>query len=290
MAKKRRSRDGLNDHDCKQKKYDEIIEEGFEEEDDDLDEEEVESSSRSGIDDILWKLPKVSNPLNGTPQEVQEELDNMALYIQNNPNCPESDELYNKIFVYMHGYLINVALKQFPYIKGMQTNDIFQECLIALRMKAIPGFKTGKGMSFLNFAKMCIRRHMITILNASRYRQKDQSMNRAVSIDRPIDDDSNNTFMSVLHDDSDPADKISEDKEAFEVTKSSLSVTLSEFERMVFQEYLAGGSYKEIARNISKKTNEKCKQKAVDNALWRIRQKASSLKEDNDGSPLPLFM
>ena len=49
-------------------------------------------------------------------------------------------------------------------------------------------------------------------------------------------------------------------------------------------------TYKEIAKNISIKTNKKCDPKTVDNALLRIRKKAVSLKENEDGSDLPMFM
>jgi len=247
-------------------------------------------SRSSGLEDILFKMPCVKTPLMGSPKQVQTTLDEMALEIQRDPDSRRSEELYNAIFLYMHGYLINVALKQFPYIKGMQTSDIFQQSLIALRFKAIPNFKTGKGMSFLNFAKMCIRRHLITLLNASKNCQKHQSINRAVSIDRPIDSESENTFLSILSDDSEAADQISENKEALQVTKDTLRSTLSDFEAMVLDEYLSGGSYREIAQAISIKTNRRCVPKAVDNALLRIRKKALILKENDNESLLPLFM
>ena len=111
---------------------------------DDSDDENKLSRS-SGLEDILFKMPRVQKPLMGSPKQVQPSLDLMALEIQRNPDSKRSEELYNTIFLYMHGYLINVALKQFPYIKGMQTSDIFQQALIALRFKAIPNFKTEIG-------------------------------------------------------------------------------------------------------------------------------------------------
>ena len=106
------------------------------------------------VEEILFRLPKVDEPLVGTPKEVQKQLDKLAIFIRRNPNkLIENQKKYDKIHLYMHGFLINVALRQFPYIKGLQTVDIYQEALIALRFKAIPGFRRGRGMSFLNFAK-----------------------------------------------------------------------------------------------------------------------------------------
>lgn len=254
--------------------------------------EETESSA-STVEDILFKLPDVSNPLIGTPKNVQKQLDSIVKKIQKNPYTDESIRQFNKIHLYMHGYLINIVLKQFPYIRGMQTVDIYQQTLIALWTKAIPGFKRGKGMSFLNFAKMCIRRHLITLLNASKNRQKDQSINRAVSLDGPInpwDEDSSNTLSNTIADHHSPTDKITEDEEAFRITKNSLFSILSEFERVVLGEYLSTSTYREIAKNVSKKTKKRCVTKSVDNALLRIRKKAIYLKRHSKVDDVPLFI
>lgn len=254
---------------------------------DEVDGKEKENNS-SSLESILYKIPYVSNPLIGSPKQIQKQLDSIALKIQKNPE--KYDYLYNTIQVYMHGYLINVAVKQFPYIKGYQTVDIYQESLIALRFKAIPNFKIDRGMSFLNFAKMCVRRHLITLLNTSITRKRDQSMNTAVSIDVTIDDEDGSTLLSTLKDNSVGFEKISERKEAFEFTKDALMDMLSDFEKDVLNEYLSNSSYNEIARNITKKTNKRCLSKAVDNALLRIRKKAIVLKETKLDDDLPMFI
>ena len=193
----------------------------------------------------------------------------------------------------MHGYLINVVLKKFPFIRGLQTVDVYQETLIALRFKAIPGFKKRKGMSFLNFAKMCIRRHLITLLNASKTIQYNQPMNRAISIDAPVnqgDEDSSNTFANTLEDKNPHSNKIAEKDEAYTVTRDTLMNALSDFEKIVLDEYLTTSTYKEIAKNISKRTNKRCVTKSVDNALLRIRKKAFQLKRYAKGDDMPLFL
>ena len=252
---------------------------------------EVERDDRFVSQQILFRLPLVTEPLVGSPKQVQEELDTLALQMQKRPS---NDKIFDKIHLYIHGYLVNVALRKFPYIKGLQTVDIYQETLIALRFKAIPHFKRGKGMSFLNFAKMCIRRHLITLLNTSKTRLKDQTINRAISLDSsPLQDDENNgqnTYFNVIADGALAVDKMAENSEAFTMTKKSLYVALSDFEQVVLEEYLASSSYREISKNVSKKLKKKCNTKSIDNALLRIRKKAIYLRKHGKFEDVPLFI
>jgi len=264
---------------------------------DELNEVEIEPSNiivqRNNVEEILFKLPIVKKPIVGTPKQIQRTLDSIVKKMQKSPNSKESQEQFKRIHLYMHGYLINIVLRQFPYIKGLQTVDIYQETLIALRFKAIPGFKKRKGMSFLNFAKMCIRRHLITLLNASKTIQYNQPMNKAISIDAPViqgDENSSNTFSNTLEDKKPHSSIIAEKDEAYMVTKNTLMEALSSFERVVLAEYLATSTYREIAKNISKRTNKRCATKSVDNALWRIRKKAIQLKRFAKDDDMPLFI
>ena len=248
---------------------------------------------RDMLEQIMFRLPFVPEPLIGTPKQVQRELDSLAKKMQKDPN---DNVIFDKIHLYMHGYLINVVLKKFPFIRGLQTVDIYQETLIALRFKAIPNFKRGKGMSFLNFAKMCIRRHLITLLNASKNRKKDQSINRAISLDSsPLsnsssDEDGRNTYANIISDGKIAVDKEMECNEAYQVTKGTLLNALSEFEQIVLSEYLASSSYREISKNLTKRTNKRHNTKSIDNALLRIRKKAIQLKKYSKFEDLPIFL
>lgn len=249
------------------------------------------SKKLSPINDILFKLPVVKYPFIGTPKEVQEELDKIVLEMQEDLMCKKSCEDFNRIHLYMHGYLLNVVLKQFPYIKGYETVDIYQESLIAVRFKAIPNFNCDKGMSFLNFSKMCIRRHLITILNASKNRLKDQAMNQAISLDGKVDEnDSNSTTMSNLVSDSSNVDEMIDRKEAYSVTLVTLKEYLSDFERDVLDFWLETNSYKEIAKELSKRHNKRVLPKAIDNALLRIRKKAEYIRLISKDDDLPMFI
>ena len=255
----------------------------------------IPASHRECIAQIMFRVPLVSNPLMGTPKQVQKELDNMAKKIQSNTdNDPENEEIFKRIHLYMHGYLINVVLKKFPYIKGYQSVDIYQETLIALRFKAIPGFKKNKGMSFLNFAKLCIRRHLITKLNASINRGKDQAINQSISLDsHPIDSNSDNdsfSYANIIPDGIDSCDKSVEHKESFEITRDTLFGELSPFEQITLEEYLSGCQYKEIAKRVSKRMNKRYNTKSIDNALLRIRKKAERLLKIGKLEDIPLFI
>jgi len=247
--------------------------------------------NRDMLEQIMFRLPCVDEPLIGTPKQVRKELDALAKKMQ---KYPKDNSIFNKIHLYMHGYLINVVLKKFPFIRGLQTADVYQETLIALRFKAIPNFKCGKGMSFLNFAKMCIRRHLITLLNISKNRKKDLSINQAISLDsspaREDEDDSKTTYANIIADTKVPADKTIEINEAYEVTKTALLNALSDFEKIVLSEYLSNSSYKEISANITENLKKRSNTKSIDNALLRIRKKAIHLMKHSRKEELPIFL
>jgi RNA polymerase sporulation-specific sigma factor len=256
------------------------------------DEDEEIPIKSFAVEDILFKLPIVSDPLDGTPKDVQGKLNKMAIYIRRNPHDHlKNDHLFDKIHLYMHGFLINMALKQFPYIKGLQTVDIYQEALIALRFKAIPGFRQGRGMSFLNFAKMCIRRHLITILNISKNRLKDKSINQAISLDQAMPDqnDSSSTYSNIIPDQKCMVDEKMANDEAYDMTLKMLYKTLSEFEQLVLKEYLSTSSYTEISDALYNRTKKRYPTKAIDNALVRIRAKAKTLKGNSRNGEIPMF-
>lgn len=259
--------------------------------------DEPSESETLNIEKIRYKpitnfdVGVVRDPLVGTPKEVQIELDKLALRLQKHP---KDEECFNKIHCYIHKYLLGLVFKKFNFIKGYDESDMYQESLIALFKKAIPKFNPNKGMSFLNFAKMCINRHLITILHASKHRKKDIPMNTAISIDHSPaenDDDNMSPLSNVIADDDKktmPFKKLV-DKESFACTLQTVKEKLSKFEAVVLEEYLNEKSYKEVAKNVSKKLSVKFNAKSVDNALLRIRKKAEQLLSESGEQELPLF-
>lgn len=265
--------------------------------------EEVEEQSKIQVEErednkysrsvrTIFDLDDVDNPLVGTPSEVQKDLDRLALRMQKDPT---NGDIFNKIVSYMHKYILGLVFKKYSFIMGYEETDMYQEALIALSKKAIPAFRRGKGMSFLNFAKMCINRHLITILHASKHRCKDIPINTAISLDHnPMgcgeDDDScplSNVVIGMEPHDA-PYEEIIRD-ETLEHTLLLIRQKLSGFEQIVLDEYLDDNSYKDSADNISLKHGESCNEKSIDNALLRIRKKAEELKKDIGRDSVPIL-
>ena len=257
----------------------------------------------------VFDLHNIENPLSGTPKEVQTELDGLALQIQPALQrslkesgedsldlnlSPEDEEAFDRILAYIHKYLLGLVFRKFSFVRGYEESDIYQESLIALFKKAIPNFDPTRNMSFLNFAKMCINRHLITILHASKHRRKDMPINNSISLDSSPsgdDEDGSCTLSDIIPDEKQtnaPYNNLS-NKEAFSKTLEMLTVTLSPFETLVLEEYLAEKSYKEAAKNISKKLGIKHNAKSIDNSLLRIRSKALKLFLENGQEAIPLF-
>lgn len=232
-----------------------------------------------------------ADPLSGTPKEVQEELDNLALHIQKHP---EDEDGFARIQHYINKYLLGLVFKKYSYVRGYDQSDMYQEALIALTKKAIPKFKIDKGMSFLNFAKMCINRHLITILHASKHRRKDMPINCAISLDHSPtgqEEDESCILSNIIEDEKTLSPSlILENNEAYSKTLKTIMGKLSTFEAIVLEEYLQEKSYKETAKNVTRRTGVKYNEKSVDNALLRIRKKACEMISECEADEIPLLI
>jgi len=243
----------------------------------------------------VFALTQVPEPLMGTPREVRKQLDGLALDLQKQVlrNQHMDEEKFARIHQYVHKYLMTLVYRRYPYIKGLDENDVYQEALIAIQRKAIPKFNPRKGMSFLNFLKMCVNRHLITLLHASKHRRKDQPINTALSLDYgPADgEDEHACLGNVITNEKscEPPYKEMDQRECFEQTLKQLKNRLSEFEIGALEEYLRDRSYKDAARNLARVLGQRCDEKSVDNALLRVRKKAAQILEEMGRSALPLL-
>ena len=254
------------------------------------DDEKPSKAKRSEIKTV-FDVNDVEDPLVGSPMEVRKELDALAIKLQRRPN---DQEAFLKIVYYMHKYMLGLVFRKYSFVRGHDEKDIYQESLIALFKKAIPSFRKGKGMSFLNFAKMCINRHLITILNASRNRVKDKPLNTAIPLDhspRGQDEDDESCLLSNIIPDKvhgkPPFTEMAR-SESFSRTLSTINNALSPFERAVLSEYLKDKSYRDASKSVSKEHGKRCNERSIDNALLRIRKKAMSLKDELGEDALPL--
>lgn len=164
--------------------------------------------------------------------------------------------------------LVDVKVNKY-FIIGAEKEDIIQEGLIGL-YKAIKSFDMTKESSFKSFANLCIERQLITAIKTSN-RQKHMPLNSSISLNATAYDEDSDTEllekldMQVLED---PLDTITK-KEYYKNIETRIDENLSSFEKQVLTRYARGESYVNIAEKLSAPV------KSIDNAIQRIRKKAS---------------
>ena len=162
------------------------------------------------------------------------------------------------------------------FIIGAEQEDIIQEGMIGL-FKAIKGYDTDKEVSFSSFADLCIRRQIISAIKASN-RQKHIPLNSYLSLNKnSFDDDTDREVIEQLDIDTvpDPLETITK-KETYKSIELKMSEILSDFEQQVFNQYLNGESYSNIAMKLDSHS------KAVDNAIQRIKKKVEKYINEED--------
>lgn len=169
-------------------------------------------------------------------------------------------ELFNK-----YRNVINKFSRGY-FLIGGDVEDLIQEGMIGL-YKAIKNYSPDKDASFATFASLCIRRQIQSaIRNAST--QKNKLLSSAV----PITDEDDDDYGVFSITSGDRPDEALINRQTNQEIFTGLKKLLSPLEFDVLKHYLAGLSYEQI----SQKTN--LSKKSVDNALSRIKNKLSSLK------------
>ena len=133
--------------------------------------------------------------------------------------------------------------------------DLTQEGMLGF-LEAVKGFDPEKG-SFKAYAEACINNRILSAVRAS-YNNKNAALSKAL----PLEDSEN----EISGDESDPA-KVLSSKDGFEHITGLINSNLSGFEKQVITLRFLGLSYSEISQRLG------CSDKAVDNALQRIRKK-----------------
>lgn len=156
------------------------------------------------------------------------------------------------------------------FLIGGDSDDLIQEGMIGL-FKAIQSFDSSRETSFASFANLCISRQMYTAIEASN-RQKHTPLNSYVPLEQKSEASGEWQVISVLHSlgYTNP-EELYIDQETVDGLHEKIGETLSRFEKKVFQEYLQGLNYIQIAEKLGKKP------KSVDNALQRIKSKVGRL-------------
>ena len=146
------------------------------------------------------------------------------------------------------------------FLVGGETEDLIQEGMIGL-YRAVSEYRTDRegGMSFKNFAYLCVSRRIIDAVKASA-RKKNVPLNNYVSLFQ------SEWEMPV----SSPKDEVirGEDRREF---LQKMSKELSDFEFRVTVMYMDGLSCAEICEATGKE------EKSVDNAIQRSKKKLQKL-------------
>lgn len=170
--------------------------------------------------------------------------------------------------------LVNKIARSY-FLTGGDIEDLVQEGMIGL-YKAIKTFKKEKTASFLTYAGTCIKNQIQTAVRIASS-EKNMILSTAVPIDSKTNfDDEEEEIEIVLPSPLPKPDEKIENKENFAQITKKIVKALSPLELKILIFYLKGFSYSEIAQqnNISKKS--------VDNALSRIKNKLSFLKNQNN--------
>lgn len=168
--------------------------------------------------------------------------------------------------------LVNKIARSYFLTDG-DIEDIVQEGMIGL-YKAITHYHDKKNASFKTFASTCIKHQ---IQNAVRIAssEKNKILSSALPIfeQSDLDEEDDLKEIPIPSDLPSPDDKLIE-KEKLEELKNKIEKSLSSLELKVLSLYLQGYNYNEISKlgNINKKS--------IDNALTRIKNKLSFLKND----------
>jgi len=203
-------------------------------------------------------------------------------------------DAFKELVQVLEGYLQYLSTKRFFYIPGYSSDDIYQEALIALATKAIPDYQEQKG-PFLSFAKLCIRRHVITILKASN-NKSNEPLNASMSLDVTVcnnndDEDGPTSIANFLPSRDEDLAKLFVKLECHRRVRTMLFSKLTDLEAIVLELFLKNMSYVDIAERMNKRRRGKNRvdTKVIDNALCRIKHKAQEAEREAEEKKDPII-
>lgn len=135
-------------------------------------------------------------------------------------------------------------------------DDLVQEGMLGF-LDAVKTYDASKGSPFRAYAEVCINNRIVSAVRTS-FNNKNAALSNAVTYEPEKVDEADSG--------ADPANIVSE-KEDSEHLRNVLSKGLSDFEKQVVDLRLMDMSYSEMAEKLG------CSEKAIDNALQRIRKK-----------------
>ena len=165
-----------------------------------------------------------------------------------------------------YAHMVQTCVQQY-FLAGGERDDLIQEGMMGL-LKAIRAFDGTRSVPFEAFARICIKRTLYSAVSAASAQQREVLSHSELFAKIPLFDEN---LASVSA--NDPVSLLI-GKEEYREMQRKLWASLSAFESRVLTLYLGGCSYKEIAAEVGRPV------KSVDNAVQRIRRKASALHLD----------
>jgi len=154
------------------------------------------------------------------------------------------------------------------FLAGAEQDDVVQEGMIGL-YKAIRDFRADKPAHFRSFVELCVTRQIITAVKSAS-RNKHALLSESLSLDRPLDDDSQSggCLLDLVADSrvANP-ERVLMERRALRRFHSRMAGDLSPLERRALSGYLHGESYQLMACALKRPV------KTIDNALQRAKRK-----------------
>ena len=163
------------------------------------------------------------------------------------------------------------------FLAGGESEDLIQEGMLGL-LSAVRRYDPEHNASFKTFAEWCIRNRLRSAVKSASSLKHDPLNNR-VPLELILSDESQTQAVACADFfQKSPEEQVlaRENRKYTEQLYLSLVNMLSKYEKLVLTYYLDGLSYKEIARLTGKGD------KAVDNAIQRIKRKTAQMLKSGD--------
>lgn len=159
----------------------------------------------------------------------------------------------------LYAPLINSISEKYRVLYALteaELEDLRQESAIALYDAAL-SYNADRGVTFGLYAKICIKNRIVSCMRRRHGTSvRTEPLDEAVTVPAETDLTPEKLIIS---------------KESLSDMRKRINISLTEFERSVFDLYLAAASYDDMAAALGKP------KKSIDNALQRIKAKLRKL-------------
>ena len=184
--------------------------------------------------------------------------------------CRQGDPDAEETLIRRYGRIIRRIARPL-FLTGGVSEDLIQEGMLGL-LNAIRNYEPQAETSFKTFAVLCIRRRLYSALRKAAG-TKNVSLDDCLSLESSLFDETQSRNDNLRG-----PEELLIDREEAQKRYQNLLLLLSAYEQSVLRCFLRGMSYREIAE-ITKRS-----EKAVDNAVQRIRRKFENLPKGDISS------